>query len=453
MPIQTVNLDTILDYYLIAFDADGNERPETDGLMSQKLVDLLSTQAITDVFLMSHGWLGDIPSAKKLYNNWIEVMARSQADIQKIQEFRKSKNQEFRPLLIGLHWPSKPWGNEDLNAEPASFDTSGSQINELIEQYAQEVANTETARQALRTIFAASIEYSLPPETLPVEVNQAYEVLIKEASLDSKENDSESLDFKPEAIYQSLLAEEEQTEEISFAIGDAPQPKSNIFLEILGRLSYWQMKQRARIIGETSGFNLLTKLQKAAAETARFHLIGHSFGTIVVSATVAGKKDNQLVRPVNSLVLIQGALSLWSYCSNIPRRKNLAGCFSSIITNQKVAGPIVTTRSVHDDAVGKLYPIASRPGHWFMGQDIDFAATSGSEFPEYGSIGTFGIQGIDEITSLKMLTCERSYNFQPGKVYNLECSDFIRTANGIDAHSNIALPEVAHAVWSAAFGS
>ncbi|MCC5639228.1 hypothetical protein LC593_26070 [Nostoc sp. CHAB 5844] len=458
MPIQTVNINTTttasLDYYLIAFDANGNERLETDGFISQKLVNILATQPITDVFFISHGWLGDIPAAKQQYNNWISAMAYSSADIQKIQELRKSQNQEFRPLLIGLHWPSKPWGNEDLNAKPASFDTSGSELNEIIDQYAQDVADTEVAREALRTIFAASIEYSLPPETLPPEVNQAYEVLIKEASLDNDETDSESFDLKPEAIYQSLLAEEEQTEEISFAVGDTPQSRSNKFLDVLQYVSYWKMKQRARDIGQTSGFNLLTQLQKAAAETVRFHLVGHSFGCIVVSSIVAGKKDSQLVRPVDSLILIQGALSLWSYCSNIPRRTNLAGCFSSIINNLKVKGPIVTTRSIHDNSVTKLYPAASVLGR-LQGQDIDFAAIQ-SEFPEYGSIGTFGIQGIEEITSLKMHPCEKPYDFQSGKVYNLESSQFIRNlVNGKDedAHNNIAQPEVAHAVWSAAFAS
>ncbi|BDI15922.1 hypothetical protein ANSO36C_17240 [Nostoc cf. commune SO-36] len=458
MPIQTVTIDTIaasLDYYLIAFDADGNERLETDGFMSQKLVEILSTQPITDVFFMSHGWLGDVPGAKRHYQSWIKAMVYSQADIQKIQELRKSQNQEFRPLLIGLHWPSRPWGNEDLNANAASFDTTGTQLNDSIEQYAQDVADTEAAREALRTIFTASIEYSIPPDNLPLEVRQAYEVLIKEASLDTDENDSESFNLEPDDIYESIIAQKE-SEEISFAIGDVSEYRRNVFLDLLGRLSYWKMKQRARQIGETSGFNLLTKLQKAAAPTARFHLVGHSFGCIVVSSIVAGKNNSRLIRPVNSLVLIQGALSLWSYCSNIPRRANLAGCFSSIINDCKVVGPVVTTRSIHDDAVGKLYPIASRPGNWFMGQDINFAISTESEFPEYGSIGTFGIQGLDEIISLKMHPCEKPYNFQSGKVYNLESSEFIRNlVNGKDedAHNTIDKPEVAHAVWSAAFAS
>ncbi|ALF51777.1 hypothetical protein ACX27_01215 [Nostoc piscinale CENA21] len=459
MPIETVNITTTAlpsTYYLVAFDANGNERLEPTGFISQKLVDILATEPITDVFLISHGWMGDIPAAKEQYTKWITAMGQNSADIQTIKKLRQSQNQEFRPLLIGLHWPSKPWGNEDLNAKPTSYDTSGSELNNLIDEYAQDVADTEAARDALRTIFAASIEYANPPETLPQQVNQAYEVLIKEASLNGYEEDGASLNLNPANIYQSLIAEEPETQEISFGIGDFFQAKTNPFLDVLGYLSYWKMKERAREIGSTSGFKLLTQLQKAAAKTVRFHLVGHSFGCIVVSSIVAGKDKSQLVRPVDSLVLIQGALSLWSYCPDIPRRKNLAGCFSSILKARKVTGPIVTTRSIHDSSVTKLYPAASVLGR-FQNQDINFAETQ-SEFPEYGSIGTFGIQGINESTSLKMYSCNKEYNFQAGKVYNLESSEFIRNINSKtgkdeDAHNSIDKKEVAHAVWAAAFGS
>ncbi|MBE9209638.1 hypothetical protein IQ244_24700 [Nostoc sp. LEGE 06077] len=57
MPIETVNITTTtlsLDYYLIAYDANGNERLEPTGFMSQKLLDILATQPITDVFFRTY---------------------------------------------------------------------------------------------------------------------------------------------------------------------------------------------------------------------------------------------------------------------------------------------------------------------------------------------------------------------------------------------------------------
>ena len=54
----------------------------------------------------------------------------------------------------------------------------------------------------------------------------------------------------------------------------------------------------------------------------RFHLMGHSFGCIVVSSTLAGPyARTALRRPVASVTLVQGALSHWSYAAEVP-----AGC-------------------------------------------------------------------------------------------------------------------------------
>jgi len=446
-------IGTSLEYYLISFDKNGNEcRPKEGRLISEEILAVLSKEPITDVFLMSHGWLGDVTDAKNQYQRWIAAMAKNQADIQKMQQVRPG----FNPLLIGLHWPSKPWGDENLDA-PASYDTTeDSQVNDLIEEYAHQVSDTEATREALRIVFSAGIDYDTPPESLPPELFQAYQVLIQEASLSSEDedikewNENEPLDLDPESVYQASLIEE--TADVSFGIGESIASAWDKFLKVPRLLSYWKMKNRARQIGQTSGFDLLKKLQQTANDHVRFHLMGHSFGTIVVSATIAGtRSNNKLVRPVNSLALIQGAVSLWSYSAKVPDRNNLAGYFYPIITEKRVAGPIITTQSQYDTAVGKAYLIAGNIGLQ-MGQDIDFAPTSVS-YPSVGGIGTYGIQGEGlDITNLDMLTVEKSYSFQPGKIYNLNSDKFIKDGNK-DAHSAIDKPEVAHAVWSAALVS
>jgi hypothetical protein len=189
-------------------------------------------------------------------------------------------------------------------------------------------------------------------------------------------------------------------------------------------------------------------------------LMGHSFGCIFVSATVAGKQHNKLTRPVNSLVLIQGALSLWSFCSNVPHRKNIPGYFRSIISDRKVTGPIVTTQSQYDKAVKNAYPMAGTLGI-FGGQDIDFDVNSEKTYPGVGGIGCYGIQGdgLEIINDEKgMLPLQESYNFEPGKIYNLESSKYIVVPPSLldlfmGAHNAIDKPEVAHALWSAAIAS
>jgi hypothetical protein len=128
-------------------------------------------------------------------------------------------------------------------------------------------------------------------------------------------------------------------------------------LSPLRQLSFWKMKDRARRFGESGGHDLLSRLQRTAP-TARFHLMGHSFGCITVSSAVGGAVDAPpLPRPIDSLFLVQGALSLWSFAAEIPYAKGKAGYFNRIIADRRVSGPIITTRSAYDTAIGRYYPL------------------------------------------------------------------------------------------------
>ena len=74
MPLEQIP-DISSQYYQINYDASGNERPEYDGSkMSQKVLEVLTQEAITDVFIFSHGWNGDIPAARNQYNRWVKRM-------------------------------------------------------------------------------------------------------------------------------------------------------------------------------------------------------------------------------------------------------------------------------------------------------------------------------------------------------------------------------------------
>ena len=53
MPIETVP-GTLLKYYLVTFATSGNERDESDSKISQKLLQVLANEPITDVFIFSH---------------------------------------------------------------------------------------------------------------------------------------------------------------------------------------------------------------------------------------------------------------------------------------------------------------------------------------------------------------------------------------------------------------
>src|SRR5262249_43701497 len=155
------------------------------------------------------------------------------------------------------------------------------------------------------------------------------------------------------------------------------------------------------------------------------HLMGHSFGTIVVSGMLGGPDARgTLPRPVDSVALVQGAVSLWCYAPEIPFRGVGPGYFSRILADDKVRGPIVTTQSTHDNAVGVLYPLASR---------IKGTPEFAQQFPKFGAIGAFGLQGVPDVSraELKMLKATDPYLFELGKIYNVDGSQFIAQMDGV----------------------
>ncbi|MGE5154022.1 MAG: hypothetical protein ACM3ST_08405 [Bdellovibrio bacteriovorus] len=439
MTIETVpGSDT--RYYLINFDKDGRERlddPDApNGRLSDTVAETLIAEPITDCVFMSHGWQGDVPAAKRQYDAWSGAMLGCSADIERLRTTRPG----FKPLLIGIHWPSLPWGDEDPTARAASFAPGEPDpVEAWIDDAASKLVDSESARQALRTIFTAALE-DLTPDELPPEVIEAYRVLQAESGLGSEGPGGAPGDdierFDPEGIYAEALESEG-------AFGGVPG--LGALLAPLRQLSFWQMKARARSIGESGAATLLRRLQSAAGDRdLRFHLMGHSFGCIVVSAAVNGAGgDAPLPRPVHSLFLAQGALSLWAYCSEIPSVPGKRGYFHPLMAKGKVAGPIVTTQSQHDTAVRVYYPM----GAGVAGQ-VDFAP---GELPKYGGVGVFGIQGPGiPLEGLAMLSPESDYGFHGGRVYNLESSGFINQGSGASgAHSDIAKPAVALDFWQA----
>src|SRR5262245_20054207 len=152
-------------YGLIAFDADGAERPEESGLMSRALVERAVSTSVTDIFFFCHGWKGDIPAAKDQYGKWIGAFMRSDD-----RAAAASRLPGFQPLLIGLHWPSQPWGDEELGG--GAFAAAGG-AEALFAAYLQRLGDGPDIRGPLEVIFEEA-RRNAAPETLPPKVRQAY---------------------------------------------------------------------------------------------------------------------------------------------------------------------------------------------------------------------------------------------------------------------------------------
>jgi hypothetical protein len=436
--------DCRVGYDLICFDSGGDERrDDPDGLMSDLILRTLAADdpGITDVFLLSHGWKGDIPAARAQYDAWVGAMTGCEADLARARQARPG----FKPHVVGVHWPSLPWGDESMG-DATAFDIPAAgtgapadPVATLVDDFAARIADTPAARDALRRIALSGME-NVEPDSLSPDLVAAYRQLNIEADLGiggaGAGPGGDRSGFDPEAVYQAL-----RDDAPSFGLFGL----GGVF-GVLRTLSFWRMKDRARWFGETAGATLLARMMQAAPRHLRFHLVGHSFGCIVMSATLAGPRGRgRVARPVESLALIQGALSIWSYCDDIPAAPGQPGYFHKVLSDRRVRGPVLATQSVFDVATGKWYPL----GAGVAGQ-VAFGAPG--ELPKFGALGSHGIRGPGtNPTDVSILPATGDYRFEPGKVYNLESSEVIKsgTCRG-GAHCDICNPELAHAVWQAA---
>jgi DNA/RNA endonuclease G (NUC1) len=447
-------------YYLIAYDENGKERTDHPAGLISRLVDgAVTDPAVTDVMLFSHGWQGDVPAAREQYTGWLRAMSANDADQARARLVRPG----FKPVLVGIHWPSLAWGDENLSPASFAFDAAAGPAGEgstaaAIEAFAGRLGDTPEVRERVRTplrrvfeLAAAQADPNLP--ALPSELVDAYRQLDAAIGLGAQDlgadPGSDREGFDPDGIYQSVLADTgagRASDAGPMAFGGWLSKDS--LLAPLRALTFWKMKDRARKIGENAVHPLLVRLQQATAgRDVRFHLVGHSFGCLVVTAAVAGPNaTGNLPQPVQSLTLLQGALSLWSYAGSISQVGGRPGFYHDMIAQHRVSGAIVTTRSKFDTAVGKWYPWAAR-----VARAVDFAA---GELPKYGGLGAFGIQGSDlPIVDLTMLPTSGVYTLAHGSISNVEASGYINVGGGFSgAHSDIRKPEVAHLVWAAITG-
>ncbi len=165
--------------------------------------------------------------------------------------------------------------------------------------------------------------------------------------------------------------------------------------EVLRSLSYYEMKNRAGVVGRNGLGPLLGGLAAPVGHTMRVHLMGHSFGA-------------------------------------------LAGYRS------RVDGPLVATFTSADRAVGWWYPMASMLSH----QDAESVGDLGYR---WGGLGHDAYQ--QAATSTAVLAKPRTgYGFATGAFYRLDSNAVIKADQSpvSGAHSDIQHPEVAWAAISAA---
>jgi len=207
--------------------------------------------------------------------------------------------------------------------------------------------------------------------------------------------------------------------------------------ELLRTMSYYEMKNRAGAIGERGLGPLLGTLREKNGQL-RAHLLGHSFGARLAAFGLRGLPASAVggSSPVKSLLLIQAAFSHFAFSPAKP------GALAPVAN--RVDGPLVSTFSVHDRAVGTWYPAASA----LAGQDAQF---SFDLVFRWGGLGHDGFQQ-DSVVAGLLEHQGFGYPWTKGGFHRLDGSAVInRDLSGFSgAHCDIQHPEVTWAAVSAA---
>jgi hypothetical protein len=209
--------------------------------------------------------------------------------------------------------------------------------------------------------------------------------------------------------------------------------------EALRQFTYFQMKRRGGVVGER-GLGPLCADIHAEAPAIRLHLVGHSFGARLVSFSLRGLAHAQ-PSPVKSVLLLQGAFSHFAFAPSLPFQTSRGGALTGYAT--RVDGPIVVVHSVHDTAVGVLYPLAS------MASGDDAAALDNVLY-RWGAMGHDGAQAVGADTYVLEQGSHPS-TVQSAGFLNVNADAVISTGRPPSgAHSDILHPELARLALSTA---
>jgi hypothetical protein len=405
-------------YYEITFTADG--ALSSDG----GLVAAAGGGGITNVFMFSHGWNCSESSARSLYQDMFAMIAGMLgADL-------------GTSAAVGIFWPSLLFPEDD----PSQPDTpsSGAQLARAL--------TPAFPGQATNLAAMGSLLDTRPQDPTQLETfHKLASGLVTTAPLAPEDSGPQAMiDGSTSAVlgYAASMAKSPADDGQGL-----PNPFTTLWSgarELLRTMSYYEMKNRAGVIGQKGLGPLLASLAAAHAPV-RVHLFGHSFGARLVSYALNGLPDTAVgaANPVKSLSLIQGAFSHFTFASATTCQAVPAGALAGFLN--RVDGPLLSTFTAADRALGWWYPAISLLAR----QD---SQSLNDVLYQFGAMGHDGYQQLPPATTVNLLDKGNPYGFAKGSLYQLDSNNVIKADQSAfsGAHSDIRHPEVAWAVVSAA---
>lgn len=428
-------------YFEVQFNKNG-------AIVSQnevtQLVDFAGQGTTTDLLVIAHGWNNDIDDARNFYKAFFGQV-RQQLDQATLPDLA---GRSF--AILGVLWPSKKFAEKELIPGGAA-STAGAISNQLI---LDQLANLKGVFDAPDADTILNQAETLVPrlESSPA-AREQFAALLRQLMPDSPAQEGEVPPQFFKLANKTLMERLAKPPRIDRAAGfvgggaalgtaghaagitDVTQMLTGVkaaALNLLNFVTYYQMKDRAGVVGQQGLYHVLRRLRERRPNL-KLHLMGHSFGSRLLSAAVNGP-DDQPALQVSSLTMLQAAFSHNGFAKHFDGQRN--GFFRRVVAEQRVSGPILISHTPNDTAVGLAYPIASR----LMGQN---AAGLGDKNDPFGGMGRNGAQKTPEAIDSKLLDVGGTYSFKAGNVYNLSADDWIKS------HSDISNQQVAYALLAA----
>jgi pimeloyl-ACP methyl ester carboxylesterase len=423
-PYRTIELNGMsAPFYIIPFDKDG---VCTGPLTARNLVETVTDQRPTDVFLFSHGWNNDWQAATSRYDEFITGFARMRAE--------HPLDREFRPALVGVIWPSTalvmPWerGPQILGVD--RDDDAVAEERAEIAEVAAIVPEEERARFYELAQRPADLTDQEAAEFAGLVVGAFGgddELGLVEADAESVLEVWQSLPGRPASdgtlpdlsdIGLPGATPAERPDAAAAGLLQALDPRGLVRLATV-----LLMKDRAGRVGGRGVADLLEDLLSAG--DAHVHLVGHSYGAKVVLSALVAKPHS---RQVESVLLLQPAVSNLCFASDADGAGRAGGYRPAL---ERTRQPVMTTYSKHDFPLTKVF-------HWAVRRPSDLGEAVIAGAPNrYAALGGFGPGGIEgEVSKVLATLPPQNYAMpEPGKrVIAVEASNVIK------GHGEVQVP-------------
>lgn len=426
----------------LAFEQDGTL---TDATQADAIRQMLTARGVTDLVVISHGWKNDRADARHLYETlWTNVVS--------VMQMRQAGS----VAVIGIEWPAKAYATDfdtaalradkaggTLSAAPPAGaprrDRSPDELRKAIDDVGAFLG--DAGREVVATASAFVANGELNPNKAGALFTAGNKLLEASAAADTELGQ----DIKPLRTanpHERLLAlvtppklkvrpNVGATQGLSDKIGEVFAGPRAAVARFLNQLTYFEMKNRAGVVGRSLGATVLPGL--AIPGSVRLHLVGHSFGARLVTAAASAVPDKV---PLYSLTLLQGAFSHNALAELV--QPGLPGAFANVVG--RPTGPIVMTHTHNDEACTFWYAIASRLSR-------TMAADIGDENDVFGAMGANGAQKLKPEALAQDISDE---TFRPvsGKVNRFLADGYIVKTRDVDAHNNVTNRTVGRLVAS-----